>query len=232
MMNLQHLHLPKKQDWMTLEESADNKMDSLLMSLMNALDEHVMEKEFFMAIDFFYHESKRISLRNRRTEFDKIVLNVIEALIREKFKQSPYQKYYYWLFDFGHKNEVHLQDYLIPKELTHFLQTKKNLRVEGVLDLFVKRQNPQWFNPYLNYIGLRPEEIFECKILFKNIAQDLLRKQSIELKNQSWKDFLSHLCINQKEVVHFQVAGHQYLMTSRKQLLMSGESIELVLLEK
>lgn len=231
MTNIQHLHLPKKQDWMTLEESADNKMDSLLNVLINALEEHVLEKEFFMAIDYFYQESKRLTLRNRRVEFDKIVLNVIEAIIREKFKQTPYQKYFHWLFDFSHKTEISFVENQIPIELTHFLKTKKNIRIEGVLDLLVKRQNPQWFNPYLNYIGSRPEEVFECKILFKNIAQDLLHKEHVEISNLVWKNFLSHLCLNKKQILTFFVDGHSYNLTSRRQTLLSGESVELLLLK-
>lgn len=217
---------------MTLEESADNKMDSLLNVLINALEEHVLEKEFFMAIDYFYQESKRLTLRNRRVEFDKIVLNVIEAIIREKFKQAPYQKYFHWLFDFSHKTEMSLMENQLPSELIQFVRMKKNIRIDGVLDLLIKRQNPQWFNPYLNYIGTRPGEVFECKILFKNIAQDLLHKEHVEISNVVWKNFLSHLCLNKMQILTFLIDGHFYYLTSKKQFLLSGESVELLLLKK
>lgn len=230
MANLQHLHLPKKQDWMTLEESADNKMDSLLASLINALDEHVLEKEFFTSIDYFYQESKRLTLRNRRTEFDKIVLSVVEALIREKFKTEAYFKYHSWLFDLVHKQPLPLEVDQLPHELVTFLTNKRNLRVEGVLDLFMKRQNPQWFNPYLNYIGLRPEEYFECKILFKNIAQDMLIKSSLSLKNEKWNFLLGKLCLIHKSYIVFHFQDKKFILAARKQSVLAGETVELLLL--
>ena len=105
---MSHLILPKKSDWMTMEERADNLMDSRLRSLVSLLDDHVLESEFFHALDRFYEDARLLAIRGRREEFDRVVLLVIEALIREKFKAQAYSKYLSWRFELHTKNNIDL----------------------------------------------------------------------------------------------------------------------------
>ena len=226
---MSHLILPKKSDWMTMEERADNLMDSRLRSLVSLLDDHVLESEFFHALDRFYEDARLLAIRGRREEFDRVVLLVIEALIREKFKAQAYSKYLSWRFELHTKNNIDLNLSNLPKSLTDFIMLKKNQRIEGVLDLFFKRQSKEWYNPYLSFVGVRNEEVFEIKILFKNISYDLIHKNEIRLSqnHQDWEDVLNQLLLVNKAYISFSHNGLGYKMASLKRVGLGGEFVEI-----
>lgn len=224
-----HLLLPSKSDWMTMEERADNLMDQRVRTLLGLLDDHVLEKEFFQAMDNFYEEARAISIRGKRDLFEKVVLQVIEAFIREKFKQHGYSKYQAWRFELHRKMGRFLEERELPHAFRDFLITKKNRRVEGLLDLYCKKQSKEWYNPYLSYVGLRNEEYFEIKILFKNFSMELMNKSEVQLSGAlvEWKKIFDHLTMARKEYLKFEVNGIGYVMASHKSLRLVGESVEI-----
>lgn len=228
---MSHLILPKKADWMTMEERADNLMDSRVRGLLPLLDEHVFEKEFFHALDAFYEETKKLSIRGRREEFEKVVLLVIEALIREKYKEKSFVKFQSWRFELHLKSALKIPEFELPVELKDFLQHKKNRRVEGVLDLFYKKQSPDWFNPYVSFVGRRPEENFEIKILFKNISDDLRLKDEVHINHPEFKKLLTNLTLIHQRYIEFEREGKTYVLASKKRQVLAGESVELVLFQ-
>lgn len=212
-----------------MEERADNFMDSRVRGLLLLLEDHVLEKEFFQALDNFYDEARSLSIRGKRDLFEKVVLQVIEAFIREKYKQDGYSKLQAWRFELHRKTAQTLKEFELPQALREFLLTKKNRRVEGLLDLYSKKQSKEWYNPYLSYVGLRNEDYFEVKILFKNFSMELLNQPEVHLSNslQEWKGLFDHLALTNKRYLTFEQSGIRYIMASHKSLRLVGESVEI-----
>lgn len=224
---MSHLILPSGADWMTMEERADNHMNYRVKSILPLLDEHVLDSEFFLALDSFYDDAKSLSIRGRRDDFERVVLLVCEALILEKYKFSAYSKYLNWRFELHRKRKVVINESEVPKEMKNFLIQKKNVRVEGVVDLYFKSQKKEWFNPYLSFVGVRPENIYEVKILFKNLSEDLKTKTVVQLKDAEFQNFFNHLVLTKKQYLEFQIAGVSYYFSAKARKTLIGESVEL-----
>ncbi len=219
-------HFPRGADWMTLEESADRKMDQMLIDLMPVLEESCSENTFFPKIDSFYEEALRIVPRTGRAEFDRITLLVIEAFMRKKFHENAFFKYQSWKFDLHRKNKKNIEIALLPVELQKFIQEKKPFRVEGILDFHVKKQSDRWFNPYVEEVGTRPIEIYEMKILFKELSHKILKGELITSLNQTWNQFLNDLKISENQYIQ----SENFIFSSRKIKTLSGETIEFLLI--